>query len=227
MESQTDITDTNKSESKSGHSPLLSFKTFFISIISAGVIGLIIFYLAYFHLTAHMYNPSLYSYCFEKTELSSPTWRTLIMSGSKKISDSPERIWNTWADISLWSTWSTPLHVSAQWNNEPGWKENNTFKQSLNLGLPFTLSSEERIRVVIDQRQAAWWKNEYGIKSCQVWSFIPTEDGKTIVNTTVVLHGVPIGILRPWVSQLWQSRIEESVVGLLNKVVSLSPAEKG
>jgi len=155
-------------------------------------------------------------YALQKIGLKRPTWQTVVASASGEVALPRKLLWEVWMKLEDWPSWSRPLHVSARWTSEPGWKAGATFEQTLDLGFPLGRTvSPETVGAIANGELVSWWKEANGIKSCHVWEFSEPASGRTRVTNTEVFHGPAIGFIKPFAAGNWQKMFEATVAGLL------------
>jgi hypothetical protein len=155
-------------------------------------------------------------YAMDRIGLRRPSWRTLIVSATREAALPTEALWDTFTRLETWPLWSAPLHVGTRWLSNPDWAEGATFEQTLELGSPFGPHSVDRVTIgaIEPGRMVAWWRTEGAVKTCHVWEFAEVAPGRTRVTDAEVLHGLPIGLVKPLVRTRWRRLFEASVAGL-------------
>lgn len=141
---------------------------------------------------------------------------TVVVSARLLTDLDADLLWDTWADLERWPTWSRPLHCSARWLGKKAWEVGARFEQCRCMGFPFgRMMSIETVREVNAGTSASWWKQSNGLCSCQMWSFEPQPHGGTIVGSTEVWHGPAIALAKPFVRGRWNVLFDLAVHGLV------------
>jgi hypothetical protein len=156
---------------------------------------------------------------FEYIGEKGPSWKSLVLSSSAESDIDKDTLWKYWSKLEEWNKWQGELVISSSWSGEPGWKISAQFEQELNFGFPIGRRKEtEIVGDVKSGSQAAWWKNEGGIRTFHVWMFEKLPGGRSRVTNTVVFHGPVVGLTKIFYGSTWFEKIEKSVEGLLEYV---------
>lgn len=141
---------------------------------------------------------------YEKAGIDNPNWQTLILAATREVDIPKEKVWDAWAELEDWPSWSDGLHQSTKWIGDKKWEKGSEFEQVLNLGFPIgILADTDKVDEVIPYERVIWWSNKDGIKACHIWSFEERPNGKVRVTNCEVFHGFPIALIKPILAKNW------------------------
>jgi Polyketide cyclase / dehydrase and lipid transport len=148
--------------------------------------------------------------------LATPTTTTVVVH-HQVITDIPAaKLWEALEDIDRWPRWSKPWHERARWLEKRNFEFGARFEQVRHQGFPIGRQvTVETVREVSPGTSVAWWDNEGGIKSCRIWHFETTQDGKTRVSSTEVFRSILLLVPRPLLIKRWNRLNKMSVEGLV------------
>jgi uncharacterized membrane protein len=146
----------------------------------------------------------------------SPNMATLVVSASATTSLPTQQLWNTWAQLERWPSWSQSLYCSARWLEKRDWEVGAKFEQVINYGFPLGKAvSLDVVKEVNPGQSVSWWKSANGVKSCHIWFFEPTREGGTRVTKTEVFVGPVIWLSKPLLKKRLQASFQACVEGLI------------
>jgi uncharacterized membrane protein len=144
-----------------------------------------------------------------------PAWHTLVVTASRDVDLPADALWETWSNLEDWPAWST-LHTSARWSGEAAWQLGARFEQDLKLGFPLGRRKVvETVSELYPGRRVRWCKTDGRVKSCHIWSFSQLPNRKVRLTNTEVIHGLPLGLLKPILYWQWHKKFEKSLDGLV------------
>lgn len=123
--------------------------------------------------------------------LRAPTSATAIITATATANVEAEQVWNVWKEIEKWGTWGKPIFESGKWTSDRHeWTPGAKFEYKVNWGFPFgSKIAKEVVKEVVPGMSASWWKSFHEVKSCRLWFFEPSANGKTTFTVTEVMWG--------------------------------------
>lgn len=144
---------------------------------------------------------------------------TIIVHGAAITNASPQEVWDVWSQMEKWPQWMGFLVSSSRWLEKRSFEVGARFEMVRHFGFPIgrqvTVST---VREVTPGSGCAWWDGEGGMRSCQIWLFEPTADGRTRIQCTEVFVGFMVFFAKPIVRRRWNKRFRKAVEGLAEAV---------
>lgn len=150
-----------------------------------------------------------------------PGWEVMVLAASRDSELPRERVWDIWAKLEEWPTWSMRMHQNCTWAGEPEWVVGRRFHQTVRLSWPQEeFTSVERIVQAFTPDRVAYVREEGPYHSYQAWRFVPLPGGGTRIISVQVLLGSDVGFIRPLVETKWRKFHEQSVDALMRHLRS-------
>lgn len=152
-------------------------------------------------------------------------WDTLVISRSQETRLLRAAVWERWARLEEWPAWAGPAVTAARWEGEPGWRPGARFALTRALGPKWAwlspgqrfdrITAAARVVEAVPGQHVVWESRLPGLRTRTLWLFQDLSGGGTLITLAEAHEGALAGLLKPLLSNRWQSLVTRSLAGLI------------